>query len=346
MRASVLPLALVLAGCSGDVERIQDTDSGDTGLPVCGRVRGTTGVLLYQDGGDTIRSPVDAADTSKVTTGIAGPLDDAGLAWVTVTDGRVYASEDAGCNWDAVGTLPASGDWALLAAGTRVYAFDRLSAEGAWSDDLGAGWTAFSTGEAFVGLPAVDPADTSRLRGVQARGVVTSFDAGSSWSVGGTLPTTPTAAAVSTSDLDRLAVGSGGGAWTSLNGGASWSQDWTLGAVGSVALHPDDGTLFLVGVGADANLAVWRADGERLGDVTQVEFPSDLPLYPLPGSPGVVLAGHGPVPNGDGDPSLALYRFTVGEGVHTVRIATFAHMNQLAFGPDRWAAAVDGVMAR
>ena len=109
-----LPFLLLLTACAGDL--ITDTvvgDGTDTSAPVCGRVRGTNGVLLYQDDGTTVRAPVDPPTEATRGTGVTGPLDASGLVWAAVVNGRVFTSQDAGCNWTGVGNLPGTADWAL-----------------------------------------------------------------------------------------------------------------------------------------------------------------------------------------------------------------------------------------
>lgn len=342
-------LLLTLAACDGGEDDLPN-GSGDTGgLPVCGRVDGTTGVLLYQDRGDTIRTPREAADPAARTTGVAGPLDEGELSYVSVTNGQVLASADAGCNWEYAGSLPGDGDWALLAGGPRVYAFDRAAARGARSDDGGASWTALTTTDTFTGLPTVDPGDAERLRGVTSAGqVVASGDGGATWSALGAMPLdsgTPRSAAVAADDADTVLVGTDVGAWLSRTGGASWEMVFE-GDVSSVAISPDDAqVLFLVGPSTDGTLAVWRTangggDWARLVDATQVTLPAGVPLWPLPGDPNVVLSGTGIV-NDDGNAALALYIMEAGVGTHTSSVETWDSLEQLVFASDRWVAAVN-----
>lgn len=350
MRLAPLLLLLPLVACSGSSDAIYETGA-DSGLPVCGRVRGTSGVLLYEDEGTTVRSPAEEPDATSVTTGVAGPLDADGLMWLAVTDGRVIQSVDAGCNWDTAGYLPA-GDWALRLAGTRAYAFDRASGAGAYSADSGASWTPFDAGAPFFGLPAPTPADPVVLTGVQARGVVASTDSGATWSVKGEIPS-------SIGTLQAAAVDGAGVVFVAGSEGLAASSDSGLvftdlrvdADVTSLAVHPDTSdVIFYIATDATDMRSIWRLSvggtPERLVDETQLAFASDMPLYPLPGDTSAVLAGYGPVPNNEDVDSLALYTMRVGEGAKTVRLTTFFQMHQLAFGPDRWVAAVDSVPAR
>lgn len=166
-------LTLILLACtdkSSDDPRTFDSDTAG----VCGRVRGANGILLYEDGGDDLHAPTEPPDDVH-TTGVTGPVG-SGSGMIAAYGGNVLVSADTGCNWEEAGNLPAGGDWALVAAGTRVYAFDRASSTGARSDDLGETWTPFDSVEPFLDPPVWDGA--SRLRGVQARGVATSDDGG------------------------------------------------------------------------------------------------------------------------------------------------------------------------
>lgn len=336
-----------LAACTGD-DPIYDTGT-PPGTPQCGRVRGTTGVLLYQGGGDTVASPNDVPDATSRTTSVAG-LDD--LTYLAVTDGRVLRSEDAGCNWQAAGALPSDRRWALVAAGSRVYAFDADGGDGARTDDGGLNWTAFSAGEAFAAAPTVDAADPDRLRGVQARGVVTSSDGGDTWPVSGDLPAelpAPTTAAATPANLDEIIIGGVGGAWRTLNGGRSWTAAYAVGDVASVAVYPDDGdVVYLHALDAEGVAAIWRTedaggDWQKLVDAGSVEMGGVMPLWPVPGDARTVLSGYGPVDNSEGDPSLALYVVNADTGTHSVRITDYFAIHGMAFGADRWVAAVDSI---
>ncbi|MFZ5478417.1 MAG: WD40/YVTN/BNR-like repeat-containing protein [Myxococcota bacterium] len=338
---------LALVACNGKDYAYETGDSAVTGIGVCGKVRGTTGVLMYQYAGDqlTVLPPEDSPDESDVTTGVAGPFGD--HTYLAVTDGGVIRSDDAGCNWEPAGSLP-PGDWGLVQAGDRVYAFDRDSDAGARSDDLGLSWSAFLTSEAFVSLPVADAANPDRLRGVQARGVVTTDDAGESWPVqDGSLPDglTPVSASASPGDLEQLAVAGAGGVWRSANGGTSWDQIFVTGDAYSVAIHPDDATYtFAFGRDTDGLLSGWRHDGTdwaKLVTEAQIDMAEGMEIWPVPGNTAQAVSAYGPVPNNDDEPSLALYVMTVDEGTKTTRVTMYYHLHQLVFGPDRWVGAVD-----
>jgi hypothetical protein len=350
MRATGTLLLLPLVACSGSDDGSIYETGYQSDFPACSRVRGTEGVVLYQDDGTTVRSPAEEPNAETITSGVAGPLDTDGLVYVAATGARVILSTNAGCDWDTAGYLP-DGDWALRVAGGRIYAFDRRSAAAASSEDQGASWSVLDASEPFVGVPVVDPSDAQRLRGVQARGVVSSVDGGATWTVDGTIPDTIgtlVSADVSAGDLSSVAVGGSDGVAVSTDGGVTWSTLDVEGTVASVALHPESSaSMFYIAPDSAGLLTVWRSEAagspDRLAEASQIEFDATMRLYPLPGDPTAAVAGYGPVPNNDGIDSLALYTFRQGEGARTLRLTTFFHMHQLTFGPDRWLAAVDAV---
>ncbi|MDP2304504.1 MAG: hypothetical protein Q8P18_00585 [Pseudomonadota bacterium] len=344
-------LAPLLVACSDKTYSIDTGEPLDTGVMQCGRVRETEGILLYQEDGNVVRSPLESPNATKITTGVAGPLGD-DRTYVAVTDGRAIQTVDGGCNWEDVGNLP-SGDWRLLGAGARVYAFDTLTSSGARSDDFGGSWSAFDAGEPFLGgTPVVDPADPARLRGLQSRGVVTSTDAGETWTAGAALPpgaTNPADADVFSTNLDVAVLGAASGAWHTADAGASWTPIGT-DAVSAIALHPDDpAVLFATTTNTEAVTTVSRsADSgltwSRLVDSSQVTLPTGPVLWPVPGDSLQVLSAFGSIYNENTEvDGLNLYVITGGAGTRTVFVGTFFHLNQLAFGADRWVAAVDSV---
>jgi hypothetical protein len=351
----VLPLFLVLPllpACTGKTYGYDTGELVDTGVPQCGRVRGTEGILLYQDGGDAVRSPLETPDTYTVTTGVAGPLGD-DRTYVAIGNGTAILSEDGGCTWESQGRLPSTSHWQLVSAGTRVYAFDELGASGARSDDFGLTWTPFDTGSAFAGLPVVDIADSTRLRGIQARGVVTSSDGGDTWSLGAALPdgaATLADADLAPSNLDVALIGGPGGAWRTDNAGASWTPVLADVAVTAVAVHPNDPAVFFaIATDADGVTTVSRtgdngADWARLVDSSQVTLPTDPLLWPIPGDTTSALSAFGPLHNENTDADgVNLYVMQSGTGTHTVFVGTWFHLNQVAYGDDRWVMAADAV---
>lgn len=351
MYRTVLLAPALVAACADAPFGVDTGSLSDTGGTACGRVRDTEGILVYQDNGNSVRAPLEAPSTTQVTTGVAGPLTD-GTSYVAVTDGQTMHSSDGGCNWTRMGSIPA-GNWELVAAGARVYGFDTHSTAAAWSDDFGQSWTPFDVGEPFIGgIPVVDISDPARIRGLQARGVVTSTDAGQTWSVGAPLPagaTNPSDADVSPFDLNVAVLGAATGAWFTTNAGSSWTTVAT-DRVSAVAVHPHDKTsLFAAmmnpeGVSMVSRSADSGATWTRLVDSSQVALPSSARLWPVPGNPAQVLTAFGPTYNADTEAmGVNLYVVTAGTGTHTAFVGSFFHVNQVSFGPDRWVAAVDAV---
>lgn len=347
-------LSFFLACTGKDGDETVTVDSVDTGLPDCGRVRGTRGVMMYTEG-DVIHAPVDAADTEISTHGIAGPVGD-DMSFVISVGGRVQATIDGGCNWENVGSLPGGGWWDLLASGSRTYAFDRNSTSGARSDDLGRSWQPFDVGGTFIGMPTIDPVDTNRVRGVQARGVVTTTDGGDTWPVTGTVPAdagTIHDARGEGSDLEQMVVGVDLGVRVTRNGGTSW-EDVTMGLpvakagvpMGArVAISPADPAVFFAESVDGSLISVSRspdrgATWERVVSSDQTTLDVETPLWPVPTNSAQVQTA---AQTGTDGCAISLHTIEVGIGTHTLSVGTYCNMPNLVFGADRTLAAVDGV---
>ncbi len=350
-------LLLALVACTSsdkDTTRTYDT-GGDTGNPECGRLRGTSGVMMFQ-ADDAVRASVDAADPTTDSHSVAGPLTD-GLTWLLSNGPQVLASVDAGCNWDRVGSLPATGWWNLVVAGDRVYAFDRDSSDAARSDDGGVGWTPFDTGEAFVGWPVPDAGDPNRVRGVQARGVVTTSDGGDSWQVTGSAPAgTLRDASLVATDLDTIAVATTTGVAYTRGGGTTWDE---IGAglpedltspgrtVAKVAIHPENiDVLWALSQATTGVYSIARtedhggawarqvdSDGANLNDASG--------LWPVRGRTDQVASSYASSVDAYG---IDLHTVTVTVGTHTLHVGSYYGFSNLVMDDDRWLAAVDGVV--
>ena len=352
-----MKILLLLAACT-DKGRVYDSgDLPDTGIPPCGRIRGTDSVLMYQGAqGDDVHSPTEPPDASAGGIAVAGPVGD-DRTFMLLRAARIQTSADGGCNWEDAGALAASEGWSFVVAGARVYAFDSLSEPpiGARSDDLGLSWATFSTGENFIGVPTVDPADTNRLRGVQSRGIVTTSDGGDTFSVSGALPpavTTGLDGAVSPTNLDTAALVGSNSAWITINGGTSWN-DVRAGlpvdteiptlTVSGVAFSPAEAeVLWMLSETGDAERTISRTvDGgvnwARQVDTAAVALATDAPLWPVDSTR--VLSTYGTNP----DDGASLYVIDAGAGTHTVTVQTYAHIRAVAVAPDRWVTAVDGI---
>ena len=337
-------MLLVLA-CTppGDTSSIVE----DTGIPDCDRVHDPN-VLMYEDDLSTIHTPNEKASETLSTTGLAGPLG-ADVSWMLIRAGEVLTSSDGGCNWDETGgRLSSDGDWALYAAGTRVYAFDRTQASGGRSDDGGLSWDKFDPGEPFVGEPVVDPSNPDRVAGVQSRGVVFSDDAGDTWTVSGALQAgaAPAGGAVAPSDFDIAAYTEAGMVYWTASGGSDWTasvgEDWTetLG----IAIHPDDAQTWFVQADTPDGLEFHRTtDGgstwSRIASEGQVTMLGGEPIWPVPGDPTRFATW-----SYDTEKSgVRLYQVTAGVGSKSAFVGTYTHLNAVGFTAERWLAAVDAV---
>ncbi len=346
-RLRSLPVALLLA-CTGKSADLGHTFDSDTG-GVCGQVKGATGILLYEDGGDDLHAPTAAPSDTLKTTGVAGPV--AGSTGMVASfAGNVLVSSDTGCNWEEAGNLPATSNWALVAAGDRVYAFDRDGSDAARSDDFGGSWTPFDTVEAFIDPPTWE--SSGRLRGVQARGVVTSEDGGDSWVLAGAPPFTPTGGTVSPTNLDLVVIAgagiaisnTGGSTWTDISTSLIGTGTGTVTGLRVVTSPADDNVIFAITDSTDGIRSIQRSDDSGvgwalLGDSTQITLGDDARLYPLPDDPLTVLSSSF-VPD---ETKINLYRVTAGEGIHSVGVGGYLGMPQLSLMGERWVAAVHAV---
>lgn len=352
----MLLLLALLACTSSDKDTTPTSDSGgDSAEPECGRVRGTPGVMLFQ-ADDAVRASVDAPDATTDSHSVAGPLSD-GLTWLLSYGPQVLASVDAGCNWDRVGSLPSTGWWNLVAAGDRVYAFDRDSSDAARSDDAGVSWTPFDTTEAFVGGAVPDPGDPNRVRGVQARGVVTSSDGGDSWQVTGSAPAgTLRDASIVPTDLDTIAVATTTGVAYTRGGGTTWDEigaglpeevDTPGHTVARVAVHPENiDVLWALSQTATGLYTIARTEDhggawERQVDSDGAHLNDQSGLWPVRGRTDQVASSYASSVDAYG---IDLLTVTVTVGTHTLHVGTYFGFNNLVMDDDRWVAAVDGVL--
>jgi photosystem II stability/assembly factor-like uncharacterized protein len=306
---------------------------------------------MYQEDGAAVRSPLEAPNTYEVTTGVAG-LDD-GVTWLAVISGKVLVSVDAGCNWDDAGSLP-DGDWRLVAAGDRIYAFDGAAGNVALSEDIGVSWTSKPAGGPFVGA-AVDHTLPNRLAAIFAGGLGVSVDAGDTWTIAGTAPAGPTtmvAGDVLASNFDVAVVGGPEGAWRTSDGGATWTQAFDEGSVTAIITHPDDSNVMFAQATSDDTATIYRTsdaggDWAKQVDSSQVVLQDEARLWGVPGNVLRAISTSGPVHNDNTDSDgVNLYIVTAGEGTRTTYVGGWSHISQVTFGADRWIAAVDATAAR
>jgi hypothetical protein len=358
MRRS-LALVPLLAACTlPPTSVVEVPDAPDP--TVCGRVRGTSSIMLYQDGGTTVRTPLEAPEDSDVGSAVVPLWDELQRNWLGVARGRVLRSEDAGCTWSQIGALAASGDWAVRSVrtdeGVRLWAFDRQSGATATSADEGRSWEAHDAEEPFVVVPVVSAADPQMLRGVQSRGVVTSTDGGLTWTVTGALPDGvmfPSGGDVRALDPEALLLAAPGGAWASADGGTTWTSLFDDGDAFSAAWHPTDpDARWLVARGEDFLLGIWAwmpndtdprgGTWSRVLDELQLPVDPAMRVWPLPDDPAGALSSFGPTTNDAGEPAGNLYLLRTDAGTRTIRVGTFTRIHDLAFRDDRWLAAVEG----
>ena len=359
MRLPLLAPLLPLLACPDETgDKVGGLDSGDV---VCDRIHGATGILKYgyddagtaesEDDAWSVHFPNTAPDGLTRTTGVSGPLSD-GVTLVALFGGRLLVSTDDGCTWDDDGgVLPSTGDWLLNAQGSTLYAFDRASSAGGFSKDDGASWTATEASEPFVGLPVADASVAGKLRGVQARGVVTTDDDGTNWDVSGTVPSgTLVGAAVWPGGLDTIVAATTEGVYLSRTAGTAWDDIGasliTAGITPSrVAIHPSNADVIWT-AGSDENGGVIEAttnagaSWKPVAAQRNVDLDPAAALWPDPNEADVLLS-HFDVADGDG--SVTMYRFFSGN-IESHIVSTYRGLSDIAFLPDgSWIAGVDSV---
>lgn len=350
---------LPLLGCPENTgDKVGNLDSGDL---VCDRIDGASGIVkyAYDDGGTSeseddawsVNFPNSAPDGLTRTTGVSGPLSD-GETWAALFGGRWLLSTDEGCTWDDKGgVLPSTGDWQLDAQGTTVYAWDRASSAGAFSKSDGASWTATDASEPFVAFPVADPGVAGKLRGVQARGVVTSDDDGTNWDVSAASPAgTLTGAAVWPGGIDTIVAATSEGVFLSRSGGGGWDEIGvaleTAGIVPSgVAIHPSDAdTIWVIGTDTNGPVIEITTDAGLNWSLVVAQRNVDLDvtaaLWPDPTEADVLLSHFD---SGDGDGSITMYRFFAGN-IESHKVSSYRGISDIGFLPDgSWLAGVDSV---
>lgn len=336
----------LLLACTPEDTAKNDTSVFTTG---CDRIHDTTGVLMFELGEDiATHTPDKAPSDSDKTTSVAGPMGD-GTSYVLVEAGKVRISEDEGCNWSERGSLPSGGDWDLVAAGSRIWAFDRASASGAHSDDEGLNWSSTTLPDPPVGEATVDPASADRVRVVTRSGVVTTEDAGASWYPAGELPAAfvVEAAAVAAADLDLVLVGGPTGLQYSATGGQSWtdlSANFTEPvAITGLAVSPTDASSWYAsGVGPDGGVILRSLDrGDSWSTVTEessvVELGDAPPVWAVAGDAAMVVSA-----SADAD-GVNLYVVTAGVGTEKVGVGTYLGITDVAATADHVLASVHAV---
>jgi hypothetical protein len=373
----LLPFALA---CTDPDEKPGDTadpvdtaDTSDTTTPddtdpavpiVCDAVVGTPSVFLVgRADGALVRPGADEAGEDPY--GLAGP-DSLGRYYLSEPTGVVKRSDDGGCSWVAVGTLP----------GGRAGGADTGTADTGTADtdgdatDTGAGpdyvFYDLSASPASPGVYAyapehllvstdgrdwetrtapllrtpyaivIDPTDPARLRAYGAEGLVTSTDAGATW----TTTAVPDAhtwynIAIDAADIDRVAL-SHRGLWVATDA-ATWTQrDAELQAV----LAWDAGDLWAAF--ADPDTAAFRVRRSVDAGVTFTDLPVEdepdagVEVFAVDAGLAVVAGYHW----GDGGADVkGRLMLTSDAGALTVLVDDVTDARALAFGEDRVLAA-------
>ena len=112
------------------------------------------------------------------------------------------------------------------------------------------------------------------------------------------------------------------------------------------------GRTWAVARGTDGLLGIWSTDGatadtagalpdwQRVLDEAIAPISEQARIWPLPNDADRALSSYGPTSNAAGEPAVNLYLLEAGAGSRTVRVGTFTGIQDVAFGADRWFAAV------
>ncbi|MES2638458.1 MAG: dispase autolysis-inducing protein [Myxococcota bacterium] len=245
MRRIPLMLFLVLGACtgtdpddSGVDAGVEDTDESGLGtwkVPTCESIVGTGAVTFSTDGGATLVPTAEPLTTTAYTTGLVAFPDVPGRL-LAVSHDALLRSDDAGCTWADVDTLPILSRLVRGAAGT-AWAWAPNTGAIARVDADGTVTTLPSPTSAVLGFGAA--ADGTVALGGGDGAVWTSTDGGLTWSVRGTVPVPSGSAmgytmAFDPADLDHAVFGlASEGAFTTFDGGATWAPATGLGATGA-----------------------------------------------------------------------------------------------------------------
>lgn len=263
-------------------------------LPACNSVTGTGAVTFSADQGATL-APMDQMIVPVTYTWGLVALGKPG-ALVANSEGKILASDDAGCTWHPIGTAEGSnaGIMHLRVAGdTRAYGFGDNGDALIRVDDEQVTQLPSPAGQnGLLGL-GVDPNDPDRVRVGDGVGQIwESTDAGQKFApIGAPLfnDLFTYRVAFDPQDIDHIVVGAlGDGALVSFDGGAKWTPAKGLGpgkANGfNVVVSPADGNVVWVeGLDlADPNEAtsrhIWRSTDGGL-NFTAVVDAADATLY-------------------------------------------------------------------
>lgn len=125
----------------------------------------------------------------------------------------------------------------------RMWAY--LATGGLWESlDFGARWTQVRADNVVFPTAVVD--GTTRLLGVDARGLVTSTDGGRTWTSLSMPPTYPMTGLAASADGGIVYAGASDGLFRSSDGGRSWTRTGYTGSVFAITTSPDGRTVAVV----------------------------------------------------------------------------------------------------
>jgi len=208
---------LLLAACSD--KGLTEPDELDP--PSCTRVAGTAAVSFSLDRGETIISTAQRLSGVKYTRGLVALTSARLLAAHAKT---VLLSEDAGCTWTQIGTLPLEYTPVVAASETHAYAWPD-SRSGLYRIDINGGVSVLTPPGAAVRGVSVRRLPAEVLRLADERGSThDSNDGGSTWrAVGTAVPVSSTVYTVAfdPANFNRAYAGtSNTGIWYTTD--ASW----------------------------------------------------------------------------------------------------------------------------
>jgi len=196
-------------------------------VPDCDRIIGTNTVTFTTDGGLTLAETRRLSGTvynyGLVTLDVPNTLLASSIAGNRTT---IWRSEDAGCSWDAVATLPIT-ELLTLEAGPGDVAYGWSHGRKAFYRIEGQDVVELASPLYIYGL-GVDPADALHIRvGTPGCQLLESFDGGQTWApLGGpayTVSTVLFTVGFDPSDFDCALCGTKG-AYRTTDAGQSWSR--------------------------------------------------------------------------------------------------------------------------